>query len=102
MTSATTAPPAAGPRYAAYPSLRGRVAFVSGGSTGLGAEFVAGMVFGGFGGPVPTDLFIGTSTEGPSAQELRNEPSAGAIFHAVPGHRGRSVTAFACAETTGP
>jgi NAD(P)-dependent dehydrogenase (short-subunit alcohol dehydrogenase family) len=31
----------AAPRYAIYPSLRGRVAFVSGGATGLGAEFVA-------------------------------------------------------------
>jgi NAD(P)-dependent dehydrogenase (short-subunit alcohol dehydrogenase family) len=31
----------AAPRYATYPSLRGRVAFVSGGATGLGAEFVA-------------------------------------------------------------
>jgi NAD(P)-dependent dehydrogenase (short-subunit alcohol dehydrogenase family) len=28
------------PRYATYPSLAGRVAFVSGGSSGLGAEFV--------------------------------------------------------------
>lgn len=26
--------------YASYPSLRGRVAFVSGGASGLGAEFV--------------------------------------------------------------
>lgn len=60
------------------------------------------MEFGGFGGPGPTDLFISTSTEGPSAQELRNEPSAGAIFHAVPGHRDRSVIAFVGAETTGP
>lgn len=31
----------ADPRYATYPSLRGRVAFISGGSTGLGMEFVA-------------------------------------------------------------
>ena len=30
-------------RYAVYPSLRGRVAFVSGGSTGLGGEFVAAL-----------------------------------------------------------
>jgi D-xylose 1-dehydrogenase len=29
------------PQYATYPSLRGRVAFVSGGASGLGAEFVA-------------------------------------------------------------
>ena len=27
--------------FATYPSLRGQVAFVSGGATGLGAEFVA-------------------------------------------------------------
>ena len=33
-----TSPPA--PRYASYPSLQGRVAFVSGGASGLGAEFV--------------------------------------------------------------
>jgi D-xylose 1-dehydrogenase len=31
---------AAPPRYASYPSLADRVAFVSGGATGLGAEFV--------------------------------------------------------------
>ncbi|MEO8687802.1 MAG: SDR family oxidoreductase [Solirubrobacteraceae bacterium] len=29
------------PEFATYPSLRGQVAFVSGGATGLGAEFVA-------------------------------------------------------------
>jgi NAD(P)-dependent dehydrogenase (short-subunit alcohol dehydrogenase family) len=42
----TVAPPPAEAnetRYAVYPSLRGRVAFVSGGSTGLGAEFVASL-----------------------------------------------------------
>jgi NAD(P)-dependent dehydrogenase (short-subunit alcohol dehydrogenase family) len=31
-------------RYATYPSLRGRVAFVSGGAAGLGAEFVRALV----------------------------------------------------------
>jgi D-xylose 1-dehydrogenase len=31
------------PRYATYPGLRVKVAFVSGGSTGLGAEFVASL-----------------------------------------------------------
>jgi NAD(P)-dependent dehydrogenase (short-subunit alcohol dehydrogenase family) len=31
---------AAAPRYATYPSLEGRTAFVSGGASGLGAEFV--------------------------------------------------------------
>ncbi|MEO3855378.1 SDR family oxidoreductase [Acrocarpospora sp. B8E8] len=30
-------------RYAVYPSLRGKVAFITGGSTGLGAEFVASL-----------------------------------------------------------
>ncbi|MEO3808308.1 SDR family oxidoreductase [Sphaerisporangium sp. B11E5] len=30
-------------RYAVYPSLRGKVAFVTGGATGLGAEFVAAL-----------------------------------------------------------
>jgi NAD(P)-dependent dehydrogenase (short-subunit alcohol dehydrogenase family) len=29
-----------GMEFASYPSLRGRVAFVSGGASGLGAEFV--------------------------------------------------------------
>jgi D-xylose 1-dehydrogenase len=29
------------PQFATYPSLRGRTAFVSGGASGLGAEFVA-------------------------------------------------------------
>ncbi|HEU5158207.1 MAG TPA: SDR family oxidoreductase [Streptosporangiaceae bacterium] len=33
----------AGRRYAVYPSLRDRVAFISGGSTGLGSEFVAAL-----------------------------------------------------------
>jgi NAD(P)-dependent dehydrogenase (short-subunit alcohol dehydrogenase family) len=41
----TTTPPAAGPtgapQYASYPSLRGRTVFVTGGATGIGAEFVA-------------------------------------------------------------
>jgi NAD(P)-dependent dehydrogenase (short-subunit alcohol dehydrogenase family) len=36
-----TAPEAAPPVFATYPSLRGRTAFVSGGASGLGAEFVA-------------------------------------------------------------
>ena len=36
-----TAPPPATPVFASYPSLRGRAAFVSGGASGLGAEFVA-------------------------------------------------------------
>jgi D-xylose 1-dehydrogenase len=36
-----TAPSAATPRYASYPSLQGRTAFVSGGASGLGAEFVS-------------------------------------------------------------
>jgi NAD(P)-dependent dehydrogenase (short-subunit alcohol dehydrogenase family) len=36
-----TAPPPAAPVFASYPSLRGRAAFVSGGASGLGAEFVA-------------------------------------------------------------
>jgi NAD(P)-dependent dehydrogenase (short-subunit alcohol dehydrogenase family) len=34
-------PEAAPPAFATYPSLRGRTAFVSGGASGLGAEFVA-------------------------------------------------------------
>lgn len=38
MTDRVTAPE---PLYATYPSLRGRTAFVSGGASGLGAEFVA-------------------------------------------------------------
>ncbi|MFG1706273.1 SDR family NAD(P)-dependent oxidoreductase [Nonomuraea sp. M3C6] len=38
-----TIAPQAEARYAVYPSLRDRVAFVSGGSTGLGAEFVASL-----------------------------------------------------------
>ncbi|MGI8456783.1 MAG: SDR family NAD(P)-dependent oxidoreductase [Propionibacteriaceae bacterium] len=33
--------PSAQPAFATYPSLRGRTAFVSGGSSGLGAEFVS-------------------------------------------------------------
>jgi D-xylose 1-dehydrogenase len=37
MTSADDSPE----QFATYPSLRGQVAFVSGGATGLGAEFVA-------------------------------------------------------------
>src|SRR3712207_4292153 len=37
MTRASDTPA----EYAIYPSLRGQVAFVSGGATGLGAEFVA-------------------------------------------------------------
>ena len=37
MTSADDSPA----QFATYPSLRGQVAFVSGGATGLGAEFVA-------------------------------------------------------------
>jgi NAD(P)-dependent dehydrogenase (short-subunit alcohol dehydrogenase family) len=37
MTDQSTATP----QYASYPSLRGRTAFVSGGASGLGAEFVA-------------------------------------------------------------
>ena len=36
-----TTTPAATPEFASYPSLRGRAAFVSGGASGLGAEFVA-------------------------------------------------------------
>ena len=36
-----TEPQVAAPQYASYPSLRGRTAFVSGGASGLGAEFVA-------------------------------------------------------------
>jgi NAD(P)-dependent dehydrogenase (short-subunit alcohol dehydrogenase family) len=40
----TTEPgPGRSTRYASYPSLRDRVAFISGGSTGLGAEFVAAL-----------------------------------------------------------
>ncbi len=35
-----TVSPAAPPLFATYPSLRGRTAFVSGGASGLGAEFV--------------------------------------------------------------
>jgi NAD(P)-dependent dehydrogenase (short-subunit alcohol dehydrogenase family) len=35
-----SAPEAAPPVFATYPSLRGRTAFVSGGASGLGAEFV--------------------------------------------------------------
>ena len=36
-----TTTPASTAQYASYPSLRGRTAFVSGGASGLGAEFVA-------------------------------------------------------------
>jgi D-xylose 1-dehydrogenase len=36
-----TASPIAQPVFATYPSLRGRTAFVSGGASGLGAEFVS-------------------------------------------------------------
>ncbi|GAA1686737.1 SDR family oxidoreductase [Nonomuraea maheshkhaliensis] len=43
MTIAPHAAEAGEPRYAVYPSLRDRVAFVSGGSTGLGSEFVAAL-----------------------------------------------------------
>ncbi|MEV5897537.1 SDR family NAD(P)-dependent oxidoreductase [Nonomuraea fuscirosea] len=46
MTIASPATEAAEPgepRYAVYPSLRDRVAFVSGGSTGLGSEFVTAL-----------------------------------------------------------
>ena len=32
--------PSAQPMFATYPSLRGRTAFISGGASGLGAEFV--------------------------------------------------------------
>ena len=39
--SPMTTTPAATPQFASYPSLRGRTAFVSGGASGLGAEFVA-------------------------------------------------------------
>jgi NAD(P)-dependent dehydrogenase (short-subunit alcohol dehydrogenase family) len=39
-----TAPEAAPPVFATYPSLRGRTAFVSGGASGLGAEFVTQLV----------------------------------------------------------
>jgi NAD(P)-dependent dehydrogenase (short-subunit alcohol dehydrogenase family) len=35
-----TVPPGEQPLFATYPSLRGRTAFVSGGASGLGAEFV--------------------------------------------------------------
>src|SRR4029450_10314089 len=37
MSAQSTTPPG----YATYPSLRGRTAFVSGGASGLGAEFVS-------------------------------------------------------------
>ena len=33
--------PASPAGYACYPSLRGRTVFVTGGATGIGAEFVA-------------------------------------------------------------
>ncbi len=39
MTAARAEPDAA--RYACYPSLRGRVVFITGGATGIGAELVA-------------------------------------------------------------
>jgi NAD(P)-dependent dehydrogenase (short-subunit alcohol dehydrogenase family) len=39
MTAASVAPDPDG--YACYPSLRGRVVFVTGGATGIGAAFVA-------------------------------------------------------------
>jgi sugar lactone lactonase YvrE len=48
-----------------------------------------------FGGPDLSGLFISTSTAGMGPEELRAEPEAGAIFHAVPGHRGRPGTPFA-------
>ena len=43
MTAAPAGPPAAATSagYACYPSLRGRTVFVTGGATGIGAEFVA-------------------------------------------------------------
>jgi D-xylose 1-dehydrogenase len=63
-------------QFATYPSLRGRTAFVSGGASGLGAEFVTQLVA--QGAPVAfvdIDVDRGTALE----RELRNQ-GAEALF----------------------
>ncbi|GAA3818230.1 SMP-30/gluconolactonase/LRE family protein [Sphaerisporangium flaviroseum] len=47
-----------------------------------------------FGGPDLDLLYISTSTEGLSPDELRLQPAAGAIFRAEPGCRGRLTNRF--------
>ncbi|GAA1264739.1 SMP-30/gluconolactonase/LRE family protein [Sphaerisporangium rubeum] len=48
-----------------------------------------------FGGPGLDQLYITTSTEGLSPGELSEQPAAGALFRAEPGHRGRPSNRFA-------
>ncbi|TKK86530.1 SMP-30/gluconolactonase/LRE family protein [Herbidospora galbida] len=47
-----------------------------------------------FGGPGLDQLYISTSTEELSPAQLRDQPAAGAIFRAQPGHRGRPANRF--------
>lgn len=47
-----------------------------------------------FGGPGLDELYISTSTEELSPAQLRDQPAAGAIFRAEPGHRGRPANRY--------
>jgi sugar lactone lactonase YvrE len=48
-----------------------------------------------FGGPGLDQLFISTSTQNLTAEQLRDQPGAGAIFVARPGESGRPAVPFA-------
>ncbi|WP_198663684.1 SMP-30/gluconolactonase/LRE family protein [Jiangella endophytica] len=54
-----------------------------------------------FGGPELDQLYISTSRENLTAEQLRSQPGAGHIFSARTGHRGRPVTLFG-ASASGP
>jgi sugar lactone lactonase YvrE len=54
-----------------------------------------------FGGPALDELYISTSTESLTPQQLNTQPGAGQIYHVAPGYRGKPSTPFAAPRMAG-